>query len=190
MHFTQFSSRAYTLAASRLDMSHVEFATYTHDMRCDDSLVRVPDDKDRACMWLIPPVCYATMLLMYAILAPTWKQCPLSVQEANVITALTLLRIVPEGLHRWLQLDADVMWLPYVYVTVKSKCHSVLGPHEFTLVSPLSPTLVSHSGFLGPHEFTLVSPLSPTLVSHSVLGPHEFTLVSHTCLPLWFAWVA
>ena len=74
---------------------------------------------------------------------------------------------------------------------------------EFTLVSPLSPTLgalgrmslhlspsclphlsptlVSHSGFLGPHEFTLVSPLSPTLVSHSgCLGPHEFRLVSHS----------
>ena len=86
-----------------------------------------------------------------------------------------------------------------------------LGPHEFTLVSHLSPTLVSHSGFLGPHEFTLVSPhlsptlgalvrmslhmsptclptclphLSPTLVSHSgFLGPHEITLV-YTCLPL------
>ena len=114
-----FSSRAYTLAASLLDMSHVEFATYTHDMRCDDSLVRVPDDKDRAC--------YVTMLLMYAILAPTWKQCPLSVQEANVITALTLLRIVPEGLHRWLQLDADIMWFPYVYVTVKSKCYGGTG---------------------------------------------------------------
>ena len=122
-----FSSRAYTLAASRLDMSHVEFTTYTHDMRCDDSLVRVPDDKDRACMWLIPPACYVAMLLMYAILAPTWKQCPLSVQEANVITALTLLRIVPEGLHRWLQLDADIMWLPYVYVTVKSKCYGGTG---------------------------------------------------------------
>ena len=127
-----------------------------------------------------------------------------------------------------------------------------LGPREFTLVSPLSPTLsalgrmslhlsppclpiwvpwaawvytclplVSHSGCLGPHEFILVSPLSPTLgslgrmslhlsppclplwvpwaawvytclplVSHSgFLGPHEFTLVS-PCLRLWVPWAA
>ena len=84
-----------------------------------------------------------------------------------------------------------------------------LGPHEFTLVFHLSPTLVSHSGFLGPHESTLVFPLSPTLgslgrmnlhlsspclphlsstlVFHSgCLGPHEFTLVSHLSPTLVF----
>ena len=67
-----------------------------------------------------------------------------------------------------------------LYACLPLVSHSgCLGPHEFTLVSPLSPTLgalgrmslhlsrtlVSHSGFLGPHEFTLrlVSPLSPPL---------------------------
>ena len=101
------------------------------------------------------------------------------------------------------------LWVPWAaWVCSPPFSHAgFLGPHEFTLVSPLSPTLVSHSGCLGPHDFTLVSHLSPTLVSQSgFLGPHEFTrvsplsptlgalgcmslhlsptLVSHTCLPL------
>ena len=45
--------------------------------------------------------------------------------------------------------------------------------------------LVSHSGCLGPHEFTLVSHMFPTLVSHTCLPHLSPTLVSHTCLPLW-----
>ena len=138
-----------------------------------------------------------------------------------------------------------VPWAAWVYTCLPLVSHSgFLGPHEFTLVSPLSPTLgalgrmslhlsppclplwvpwaawvytclplVSQCGCLGPHEFTLVSPMSPTgflgppclplwvpwaawvytclpLVSHSgCLGPHEFTLVS-PCLPLWVPWAA
>ena len=54
------------------------------------------------------------------------------------------------------------------------------GPHALKIVSHLSPTLVSHSGCSGPHAFSFVSHLSPTLVSHSgCSGPHAFTLVSH-----------
>ena len=55
----------------------------------------------------------------------------------------------------------------------------------------VSPTLVSQPGCLGPHEFTLVSPLSPTLGAlgrvNLYLSP---TPVSHTCLPLWVPWAA
>ena len=81
-----------------------------------------------------------------------------------------------------------VPWAAWVYTCLPLVSHSgFLGPHEFTLVSPLSPALVSHSGCLGPHEFTLVSHLSLTL---GCLGPHEFTLVSHACLPLWVSWSA
>ena len=76
---------------------------------------------------------------------------------------------------------------------------------QFTLVSHtylphLSSTLVSHSGCLGPHESTLVSHLSPTLVSPHLsptlgaLGRMSLhlspTLVPHTCLPLWVPWAA
>ena len=49
------------------------------------------------------------------------------IQEANIITALILFRIVPEGLRRWLQLDTDIMWHPYVYVIVESKCYGNTG---------------------------------------------------------------
>ena len=87
-----------------------------------------------------------------------------------------------------------------------------LGPHEFTLVSHLSPTLVSHTclphlspalgafGRMSLHLFTTCLPhLSPTLVALGRMSlhlsptclPHLFpTLVSHTCLPLWVPWAA
>jgi len=53
---------------------------------------------------------------------------------------------------------------PHDFASVSGLAHN-LGA-EFTLVSPLSPTLraFSHSGCPGPHEFTLVSPLSPLWV--------------------------
>ena len=83
-----------------------------------------------------------------------------------------------------------------VFLLLSKGC--IPGPHDFASVSGLA----SHSGCLGPHEFTLVSHLSPTLVCHSgCLGPHEFTvytclphssptLVCHTCLVVWVPWAA
>ena len=69
----------------------------------------------------------------------------------------------------------DFTLVPHLSPTLVSS-----GSHDFTLVSHLSPTLVSHSGCSGPHTFTFVSHLSPTLVSDSgCSGPHDFTLVSH-----------
>ena len=53
-----------------------------------------------------------------------------------------------------------------------------------TCLQHLSPTLVSHSGFLGPHEFTLVSSLSPTLGALGRMSLH----LSPPCLPLWVPW--
>ena len=45
--------------------------------------------------------------------------------------------------------------------------------------------LVSHSGCLGPREFTLVSPLSPTLGALGRMSLHLSPLVSH-----WVPWAA
>lgn len=122
-------SGSYGFAASvdRLDSSSEQYLVYTRDLRADAALVRVPDDKDRTSLWLVPPACYTVLLLVYSLLAPTWKACSFSVQEANLIVALILLRIIPPRLHKWLQLDSDVMWLPYVYMTVKSKCYGPTG---------------------------------------------------------------
>ena len=57
----------------------------------------------------------------------------------------------------------------------------------YTCLPHLSPTRVSHSGFLGPHDFTLVSPLPPTLGALGRmslhLSPTCLPLVSHTCFP-------
>ena len=61
----------------------------------------------------------------------------------------------------------------------------------YTCLPHLSPTLVSHTclphGFLGPHEFTLVSLLSPTLEALGRMSLHlsPTCLVSHICFPLW-----
>ena len=65
-----------------------------------------------------------------------------------------------------------------------------------TCLPHLSPTLVSHSGFLGPHEFTLVSPLSPTVGALGCMSLHLGALgrmslhLSPPCLPLWVPWAA
>ena len=60
-----------------------------------------------------------------------------------------------------------------------------------TSLPNLSSTLISHSGCLGPHEFTLVSHLSPTLgVLGRMILQFCLPLVSHTCLPLWMSWGA
>ena len=49
------------------------------------------------------------------------------------------------------------------------------GPHDFASVSGL----VSHSGCLGPHEFTLVSPLSPTLLESNRELQFRVSLARH-----------
>ena len=61
-------------------------------------------------------------------------------------------------------------------------------PHDFTLVSHLSPSKLWMLSVLWPRDFRLVSHLSPSKLSMlSVLWPHDFRLVSHlspTCLPV------
>ena len=101
-------------------------------------------------------------------------------------------RLSPTCLPLWVPLW--VLWAACFYtclplVSRLSPTPGALGRmllHLFPACLPLVSHSGSRSGCSGPHAFTLVSHLSPTLVSHSGRsGPHDFTLVSHTCLPLW-----
>ena len=125
---------------------------------------------------------------------PLWVPCRLVSPLSPTLGALgrMSLHLSPPFLPLW------VPWAAWVYTCLPLVSHTgCLGPHEFTLLSPLSPTLgalwtclplVSHSRCLGPHEFTLVSPLSPTLGALARMSLH----LCPPCLPLsvpWAAWV-
>ena len=85
-----------------------------------------------------------------------------------------------------------VPWAAWVYTCLPLVSHSgCLGPHEFTLVSQLSPTPVFHTCLPLWVPWVALSPTLRALGRMSLhLSPPCLPLVSHTCLPLWVSWAA
>ena len=121
------TSPALQSATAREELSHASYVEYTRELRARPTSLRIPDDKDRKAVWHVSADTYLVLMMCYALLSPTWSLTALDADHANLLVMLTLLRVVPSKLHRWLKLDSQTVWLPYAYVTIKSKCYTAAG---------------------------------------------------------------
>ena len=86
-------------------------------------MVRVADDKDKNRMWLIQRTTYSVLLYCYAVCCQTWAFTRMSKSVAEETVLLGLRSLVPVHLQLWLGVRVAGAWLPYVYMTIKSKCY-------------------------------------------------------------------
>ena len=111
-------------AAFQLEAStRQEYEDYCRPLQEKSTHVRVLDDKDKKKWWRIEPQTYQVLLLAYAVCCGTWHLCNMPQDEANSLVSLMLVACVPVRLHRFLGLHLPATWVPYAYVTVKSKCY-------------------------------------------------------------------
>lgn len=82
----------------------------------------VPDDKNKKWAWAINPSTYVLLLYTFVLLSTSWALTSFSVDFANSWLVSMIGRILGQQLARRLGVDHRSSFLPYCYVTLKSKC--------------------------------------------------------------------
>ena len=111
-----------SLARDRL--TKAQYDSFAGELLSGTTIVRVPDDKDKARMWKVDLTCYHALLLCYTVCSATWTLSSLMPHDATLLIQLVLRTLVPYCLHDWLGVGLPCAWVPYMYVTIKSKCYS------------------------------------------------------------------
>ena len=115
---------AYAKARAIKQKSVESYRAYTSDMHRCPGQALVPDDKLKKYMWLLPAKLYCQLVWYFALLAPTWFRCYLSVQEANAWCLWVLDSLLSVRMKAFVRFSRYKFILPYVYGTLKAKCFS------------------------------------------------------------------
>ena len=105
-------------------LTKAQYDSFAGELLSGTTIVRVPDDKDKARMWKVDLTCYHALLLCYTVCSATWTLSSLMPHDATLLIQLVLRTLVPYCLHDWLGVGLPCAWVPYMYVTIKSKCYS------------------------------------------------------------------
>ena len=111
-----------SLARDRL--TEAQYDWFAGELVSGTNKVYVPDDKEKTRMWEVDPACYHALLLCYTVCSATWTLSSLTLHEATLHVQLVLRTLVPSCLHDWLGVGLPCAWVPYMYLTIKSKCYS------------------------------------------------------------------
>ena len=85
------------------------------------------DDKHKRCVWGLAPKAYGSLLVAYVANNASWNILPCDTEVAKRTTFESLQILLTEKQLKEYGITAEADLIPYLYITVKSKCYQYDG---------------------------------------------------------------